>query len=91
VTPSTPLEERETRKQALTTVVENTNTLEVECDQLYTDTMGIWAQLSEDKEKQEFSQKIQIVQEKVHKLQATMGTLTPIEVVTVMNENQKSY
>jgi hypothetical protein len=40
----------------------------------------------------EISQKIQsTVQGKVHKLQATMGTLPPTEVVTLMNENQNLY
>jgi len=91
VTPSTPPEERETRKQKMTTMVENLKNLEVEYTQLYTETMGIWAQLSEDKEHQEINQKIQTVQEKVQKLQATMGTLPPVEVVTTMNENQNLY
>jgi hypothetical protein len=60
VTPSTPPEERETRKKTMTTMVESIKTLEVECAQLYIETMGIWTQLSEDKEKQEISQKIQV-------------------------------
>jgi hypothetical protein len=36
ITPSTPPEERETRKQTVTTMVDNIKTLEVECAQLYT-------------------------------------------------------
>jgi hypothetical protein len=53
--PSTPLEEREKRKQTTTTVVENIKNLEVECAQLYTKTMGVWTQLNEDIVQQEIS------------------------------------
>jgi hypothetical protein len=55
---NTPLEEREKREQTMTIVVEIITNLEVECAQLYTETMGAWTQLSEDKEQQEISQKI---------------------------------
>jgi hypothetical protein len=34
-------------------MVGNNNTLEVECAQIYTDTMGVLTQLSEDKVQQE--------------------------------------
>jgi hypothetical protein len=91
VTPSTPPEEREMREENVTTTVESIKTLEVECAQLYTETMGVWTQLSEDKEQQEISQKIQAVQEKVQKFKDVMGTLPPTEVVTAMNENKKLY
>jgi hypothetical protein len=51
VTPSTPLEERKAREKNVTTVVESIKNLTVECAQLYTETMGVWTQLSEDKGK----------------------------------------
>jgi hypothetical protein len=60
------------------------------CSDLYK-TMGVWTQLSEDKEQQEISQKIQAVQEKAQKFKEVMGTLPPAEVVTMMNENRKLY
>jgi hypothetical protein len=71
--------------------VERIKNLEVECAQLYTETMGIWTQLSEDKEQQEINQKIQVAQEKAQKFKAVMGTLPPAEVVTTMDENRKLY
>jgi hypothetical protein len=49
VTPSTPAEEREMRKKNVTTKVDNIKNLEVECVQLYTKTMGVWIELSEDR------------------------------------------
>jgi hypothetical protein len=45
----------EETKKTMTIVVERINTLEVECSQLYTETMGFWTQLSEYKEQQEIN------------------------------------
>jgi hypothetical protein len=75
----------------MTTIIDSIKTLEVEFTQLYTKNMGVWTQLNDDKVQQEISQKIYTTHGKVRKLQETMGTLPPIEVVIVMNENQKMY
>ena len=68
----------------MTTTVERIKTLELECAHIYIETMGIWIQLSEDKEKQEIIQKIQVVQEKALRLKVAMGTLPPTKVVLEM-------
>jgi hypothetical protein len=62
VTPSTTPEEREMRKKTATTMVDNINNIELECSQLYNETIGVWKQLNEDMVQQEISQKIQTVQ-----------------------------
>jgi hypothetical protein len=53
--------------------------------------MGVWKQLNYNGVQEEIIQKIQTAQGKVHKLQATMGTLPPTEVVTEMKKNQNLY
>jgi len=75
----------------VTTIVERIKNLEVECAQLYEKTTSVWTQLTEDMELQEISQKIQVVQEKVHKFKAVMGTLPPAEVVIEIDNNMNLY
>jgi hypothetical protein len=58
---NTPPEERETRSQTATTTIDSIKTLEVDCVKLYTETMGVWTQLNENKVQQEISHKIQTV------------------------------
>jgi hypothetical protein len=51
VTPGMPPKEREMRKQTLTTMVDNINTLEEECTHMYIETMGVLKQLNDNRVK----------------------------------------
>jgi hypothetical protein len=49
VTPNTTPKEREKQEQKMTTTMENMNTLEFECAQIYIDTMEVCKKLGEDR------------------------------------------
>jgi phospholipid N-methyltransferase len=65
--------------------------MEVECDNMYAEIMGIWMQQTRYVEMQEIGKKIHVAEDKTYKFEAIMSTLPPAKVVKKMAENMKLY